>query len=154
MLTAHLPSGYCLAKVSRLRGWTFAAALLGAVLPDVDILFFYFIDNRAIHHHRYWVHIPLFWAIVACVILPLAWRSSYRPVAITFFAAIAMHLVLDSISGGIMWLAPFNTELWKLFTVPPSQSYWIFSFVLHWTFSLEILIWAAALFFFLKSRRS
>lgn len=153
MLTAHLPSGYCLGKLAGWRGLTFTAALIGAVLPDLDMLFFYFVDNKAIHHHRYWVHIPVFWAAIASVVLPASWRTRYKPAAIAFFAAIAMHLLLDSIGGGIMWLAPFNTELWELVTVPASQPHWILSFILHWTFLLELLIWAGAAYLYVRERR-
>ena len=66
------------------------------------------------------------------VTLPAAWTSRFRPIAIAFFAAILMHLLLDSIGGGIMWLALFNTELVELVTVRPTQSHWILSFLLHW----------------------
>ena len=150
MLTAHLPSGYCLGKIKGWRGSVFAAAIVGAVLPDVDLLFFYFVDDRAIHHHRYWVHVPFFWAVIASVTLPAVWKSRFRPVAIAFFTAILMHLLLDSIGGGIMWLAPFNTELVELVTVRPTQSHWILSFLLHWTFLFEVLIWILAAFLYLK----
>lgn len=131
----------------------FAAAIVGAVLPDVDLLFFYFVDDRAIHHHRYWMHVPFFWAVIASVTLPVVWTSRLRPVAVAFFAAILMHLLLDSIGGGIMWLAPFNTELVELVTVPPTQSHWVLSFVLHWTFLFEVLIWILAAYLYLKGSK-
>ncbi|MFV0383565.1 metal-dependent hydrolase [Paracoccus sp. (in: a-proteobacteria)] len=153
MLTAHLPSGYCLGKLSGLHGLAFSAAIAGAVLPDADILFFYFVDHKAIHHHRYWVHVPFFWAVVASVALPLLWRSRHRPAALAFFAAIFMHLILDSIGGGIMWLAPFNNELSGFVTVPPRYSNWVLSFLLHWTIVFEFLIWAGAACIFAKGRR-
>ena len=115
--------------------------------------FFYFVDNRAIHHHRYWVHIPAFWAVIATLTWPvLAWRGWGR-IGAVFFAAILMHLLLDSIGGGILWGAPFDTTLYSLVTVPPTQSHWILSFLLHWTFALELVIWGAAVYLFFVSRR-
>ena len=150
MLTAHLPSGYCLGKLSGLHGWAFPAAIVGAVFPDVDMLFFHFVDHRAIHHHRYWVHIPFFWAVVAGVALPLLWRSRYKLAAITFCAAIFLHLALDTIGGGIMWLAPVNADLWELVTIPARYANWSLSFLLHWTFLFEILIWVWAAYFFVR----
>ena len=146
MLTAHLPSGYVLA-----RGWPrqgpviMAAVLIGAVLPDLDMIWFSFVDHGSIHHHRYWVHIPAFWAVVAVIALPLLRMIGKFHVGLAFFAAIFLHLVLDSIGGGILWLAPFNDRLISLVTVPAMQSHWILSFILHWTFLLELLIWGAAL---------
>lgn len=153
MLTAHLPSGYCLAKSSGLTGWVFAAAVVGAVFPDLDMFFFYFVDHRSVHHHRYWVHIPFFWLMVAGLVLPLLWRSRYRASALAFFAGILLHLLLDSIGGGIMWLAPFDTRLVELVTVSASQSHWVWSFVLHWTFALEVMIWVVAVLIYIKGRR-
>jgi len=154
MLTAHLPSGYCFGKISGIKGWTFAAAVFGAVFPDIDLIFFYFIDDRAVHHHRYWVHIPFFWLVVASISLPFLLRSRFKAAALAFSAAILMHLLLDSISGGILWLAPFDMELHQLVTVSATHSHWILSFIFHWTFTLELLIWSLAFFLFFKSRRA
>ena len=144
MLTAHLPSGYCLAKLAKYQRLAFAAALVGSVFPDLDMLFFHLVDNKSIHHHRYWVHIPLFWGILAAFALPLLWRTNYRVPAIAFFAALGIHLVLDSVGGGIMWLAPFSDYLWSLIIVPATQSHWVLSYLFHWTFLLEIMIWLLA----------
>jgi hypothetical protein len=146
MLTAHLPSGYVLARLLP-RGIPLAmpAALLGAVLPDLDMIWFYWIDDRAFHHHRYWVHVPFFWLCVAAVVLPLAAWAGWGRTALVFFGAILMHLLLDSIGGGIMWGAPFSDRLFALVEVPPTQTHWVASFVLHWTFLPELAVWVAAL---------
>ena len=89
---------------------------------------------------------------MAAVVLPILWRSRYRAAALAFFAGILLHMLLDSIGGDIMWLAPFNTDLWELVSVPASQPHWIWSFVLHWTFALEAMIWGAAVYFFVRGR--
>lgn len=146
MLTAHLPSGYILGrvwpqKVSALM----PVALLGAVIPDFDMIWFHFVDNGVIHHHRYWVHIPVFWLAVAVVALPVAWWFGVIRTAVVFFAAVFMHLLLDTISGGILWRAPFSDHLFALVEVPANYSHWIISFMLHWTFLAEILVWIAAI---------
>ncbi len=51
-----------------------------------------------------------------------------------------------------MWLAPFNTDLWAFVTVPPRHGHWVTSFVLHWTFLLEIGVWLGALGLYLTGR--
>lgn len=153
MLTAHLPSGYVLAHgFGKQAPWVLPIALIGAVLPDVDLVFFYFVDDRAIHHHRYWVHVPAFWAAVAVVSLPvLAWLEQFR-LGLVFFAALFLHMLLDTIGGGIMWAAPFDTKLYSLVSVPPTQAHWIASFILHWTFLLELVIWGVAFMLWRKGR--
>ena len=80
MLTAHLPSGYVLGETLKQRWnipYLLPVALLGAVLPDFDMIWFLFVDQGAIHHHRSWMHVPLFWALVALVVA-LSVRCSQR----------------------------------------------------------------------------
>ena len=154
MLTAHLPSGYVLARLAPQRCWLLPAALLGAVLPDFDMLWFHFVDRGSIHHHRYWVHIPAFWAAAAALTLPVmaVLARNLLPAAGIFFAALFLHLVLDTIGGGILWAAPFSTHLYSLVEVPATQSHWVLSFLLHWTFLLELGIWAGAFYLWRKGR--
>jgi hypothetical protein len=155
MLTAHLPSGYVLARGARRNiPWLLPAALIGAVLPDLDMIWFHLVDQRSIHHHRYWVHIPFFWMVVAAIVLPGLTLVDRRWLAtgMVFFTAIFLHLLLDSIGGGIMWAAPFSDHLYALVTVPATQAHWVLSFVLHWTFLLEIAVWGIAVLFWYKRR--
>jgi hypothetical protein len=154
MLTAHLPSGYVLGRLlPKTIAHAMPVALVGAVVPDLDMIWFHLVDNGAIHHHRYWVHVPAFWIVTAAVALPLAWRFGRLGAALVFFAAILMHLLLDTISGGILWGAPFSDHLFALVTVPADYSHWIISFVLHWTFAAELVVWAVALILWLTRHR-
>lgn len=145
MLIAHLPSGYLLGRGIHARGPVMAAALLGAVAPDFDMIWFHLVDH-SVHHHRFWPHIPAIWLVMTAVVLPLAarFRPSLVSPAAAFFAAVFVHLLLDTVGGGIMWLWPFSDHLFELVTVPATQSHWIASFILHWTFLLEIAICIAA----------
>ena len=155
MLTAHLPSGYVLARLLPPRiPYLMPAALVGAVFPDLDMIWFHLIDDRAFHHHRYWVHIPAFWAAVALVTLPLAWWLGWFRTALVFFAAILMHLILDTIGGGIMWGAPVSDHLHELVTVPAAYGHWVTNFLLHWTFLAELAIWLAAIRLWLTRPRA
>lgn len=148
MITAHLPSGYITGRAFARAGPALWAAVAAGILPDLDLIWFYFIDNRAFHHHHYWVHIPAFWAAIALVTFPfLHWVKPgwMRPV-LAFFAAIFVHLCLDSIAGGVKWLWPVSNHLFHLITIPAQYSHWILNFILHPVFLLELAIWAAALF--------
>lgn len=154
MLTAHLPSGYVLWRSLPRVKWGMPAALAGAVFPDLDMLWFHFVDDRAFHHHYYWVHVPLFWLAVAAVVLPLVWRTVWRGAALVFLAAVFLHLLLDTIAGGILWGAPVSDHLFALVEVPPTQGTWVWSFVLHWTFLLEVAVWIASMALILRRRRA
>lgn len=154
MLTAHLPSGYLLARgLPRDIPALMPVALVGAVFPDLDMIWFHLVDHRAFHHHYYWVHIPAFWLAVAALVLPLAWWLGHLRTAAVFFAAILIHLILDTIGGGVMWGAPFSGRLYELVTVPARYGHWVTNFILHWTFLLELAIWAAALWLWLTRKR-
>jgi hypothetical protein len=155
MITAHLPAGYLLARALPPRPGLVATVLAASVLPDLDLAWFYLVDDRAFHHHRYWVHVPGFWALVAVVVLPPLRLFAPRlfPYAVAALAAILLHLVLDSVAGSIMWLWPFSDRLHALVEVPATRSHWVLSFLTHWTVLLELAIWAAAAAVLLGGRR-
>lgn len=148
MLTAHLPSGFIAGRLAG-QHWpiptALPVALVASVLPDLDMIWFHLVDRGAVHHHRYWVHVPAFWAAIAALTLPFLWHSRWRTTAVLAFAVIFLHLMLDTIGGGILWGAPFSDRLLSLITVAPDHGHWIASFLLHWSFGLEIAIWVWAL---------
>lgn len=154
MITAHLPSGIVLGKLLPKHPWVFSAAILGAVLPDFDLIWFYFVDDRAFHHHKYWVHAPAFWAVIALITLPAVNMFARRvfSVLIAFFLGLFVHICLDSIAGDIMWAWPFSDKLYHLVSVSARYDNWILNFVLHPVFLLEISIWcwAFALIFWIR----
>ena len=152
MIIAHLPSGYLLARgAGYRRGLMLGAALLGAVLPDFDMLYFHFVDH-SVHHHRFWPHIPAVWLVIALVVLPLAakLRPGWFPPLAMLLAGVFLHLLLDTWAGSIMWLWPVSDQFFQLVTVPATQSNWVLSFVLHWTFLAEVAIVLAAFFVYFR----
>jgi inner membrane protein len=156
MILAHLPAGYILARGMRQHwGPTFAAIMVGSVFPDLDMVWFHLVDHGAIHHHRYWVHAPGFWALLGAVVLPLM-ALTKRPLlpAIGFLASVLIHLILDSVGGGIMWLWPFSTDLFALIEVPATQSHWVLSFLLHWSFVAELALITTAATLFLRRKKA
>lgn len=148
MFIAHLPAGYLLTRAilrraHRPSGKLLALGLVASIAPDFDLLYFYFFDQRQVHHHAYALHWPLAWAAVCgsvmCVALLLKKRAWLLP-AIIVLANGLLHMVLDTLVGGIAWLAPFNKALWHVTSVPAQYSWWPANFILHWTFLLELLI--------------
>ncbi len=155
MITAHLPSGYVLARSQGWSGAVLVAAVIGAVFPDVDLIAFYLIDDRAVHHHRYWLHAPAFALFVSAALYTVAALAAPKWTApvLAFGAAWTLHILLDSVAGGIMWLWPVSTELHMLFPVAPRHGvHFLVAFLTHWTMIFEALIWLAAIWFWRKAR--
>ncbi|MBD1548884.1 hypothetical protein [Roseibium aggregatum] len=82
------------------------------------------------------------------------WGTRLRPYVIIAIAASFLHLVLDSLVGGILWLSPWDNTLYQLVTIRPTQPHWLFSFVLHWTFLAELVIWGLALALYRREGRA
>lgn len=155
MFIAHAPSGYLLsvALLRRLEDVPssptalIAACVLGAVAPDVDLAYFYFIDHRQTLHHHYFTHWPLFW-LALTALSGATWAALSRlqldPKAafltVVFCLGALLHMALDTVAGYVLWLAPFLDTPWAMVKVPALYSHWWLNFVLHWTFLLEIAI--------------
>lgn len=154
MILAHLPSGYLLGRsFGQRRGRLLLAAMIGAGLPDLDMIWFALVNSQ-VHHHRFWPHIPAVWAGIALVALPLArWlRPDWLAPLAMGFAGIFLHLILDTWAGSILWLWPVSDHLYSIVTVPATQSHWVLSFLLHWSFLPELAICGAALYLFLRGK--
>lgn len=166
MFIAHLPASYLLTDflLARTGGPDvdrrplLAVGLTAGVLPDFDLLYFHLIDHRQTLHHDYLVHLPLFWAALLAPLLLAAWWRGWRRLgllAVIVFANLQLHLLLDTVVGRIKWLWPFDDHAYYLFTVPARYDYWVWNFVLHWSFALELLlVGAAARLLLVQSQRS
>lgn len=161
MFIAHLPAGYVAAKILEHR-WPetqrrnlVIALLIGSVFPDFDMLYFYLVDQGRHLHHHYWTHLPVFWLAVLGVGLCASrvLRPQLVPVTTSFVAGVFLHLILDTPFGGILWLAPFSDQMFHFVTVPASRSWWVWSFVFHWSFAIELAICVAAALLYLSRRR-
>ena len=145
MIVAHLPAGFLL--TTALGGRTraqLAVGLAGSMAPDLDLLYFYTIDNCQHLHHSYWSHIPVFW-LGLTVLVTIAYLGArqplfLRPVLWLFLPNVFLHLLLDSVAGGIRWLYPVSQKSYCLFSVPSRCSHWLMNFLGHWTFLLEAAI--------------
>lgn len=154
MFLAHLPAGYLLTKgiQSGVHETKYLwIGLAASVLPDIDLLYFYFVGHRQTLHHEYWTHLPIFWLTLWAVIVIGNLRFKNRIVTIVsliFFSNVLLHLVLDTFVGGIAWLYPWSSHSFSSVTVPATHAFWVFSFVTHWSFLVElaIIVWAIVVF--------
>lgn len=159
MFIAHIPAGYILTKIMPPKTKSaalWATGLFFAIAPDLDLFYFYLFSARKMPHHAYVTHWPLLWialATVVYIISLLLHKCSWRPFIAVGLATALLHLVLDSIAAEIYWLAPFSYKYVNLVEVPARYSWWVYSFILHWTFGLELLICIAAVILFIFSRK-
>ena len=161
MITAHLPAGYILGRAlsgGRAKAEILWPAMLGAVLPDIDLLYYYFVDQGQVHHHLYPAHWPLFW--LGLCLLPALTAAGAGQVRLlmailAFLGGALLHLALDTIASPVYWLMPFDQAPVELVQVPARYGHWAISFLLHWTFLIELSIWilAATLYFRRPTRR-
>jgi inner membrane protein len=146
------------------------AGVVGAIAPDIDLLYFHLIDHRQTLHHRYFSHWPLTWLVLTVAAVALNRRtarsaqsprglkgtaalSAARRLRAIFFLVLlfclggTLHIILDSIVGDVFWFAPFIYKPWSLFAVHGNLHPWWLNFVAHWSFGLEIAIclWAVVL---------
>lgn len=160
MFIAHAPSGYLLGVLlQRLRRSPviLLACVIGATLPDLDLLYFYLVDGRQTHHHKYFSHWPLLWlglTLPSAIWLGLRRNSAATGAALAFALGGMLHMLLDSFVGDIWWLAPFHDQVYALFSVPARFQPWWLNFVLHWSFIAELAICLAALVLYLYRRQA
>lgn len=159
MFIGHLPAGYILTKKLQNR-FNFKKylwiGLVASIFPDLDIFYFYFVDNRQTLHHEYWIHLPFYWlmiAIIAFVIVGIINRKEYLIAFYFFFSNIFLHLLLDTMTGKVEWLYPFSKTAFYFFDVPTVYNFWVYNFIFHWTFLFELafLFWAVYVFILEKN---
>ena len=154
---AHLPAGYIASKLLYRRVNPFEvsypafiiAGMLGAVAPDIDLLWFYLVDSRH-NHHTYFTHYPIFWLALLAISCTWYGETDRRgPAALwcTFSLNGFIHLCLDSVVGDIWWFAPFIDQSFALAKVPATHKPWWLNFLLHWSMLIELAIvgWALRL---------
>ncbi|MES2985241.1 MAG: metal-dependent hydrolase [Pseudomonadota bacterium] len=153
MFIAHMPAGYLLTRyIQRKTGnqsrhvmWF---GLIASIFPDIDLLYFFLVDRRSTEHHHYVTHLPLAWLALgatAWLVMSILKERRYLIFLGVALANLMLHMVLDSIAATIYWLAPFSNVGVDLINVTAHYDWWVWSFVLHWTFMLEILIIIIAL---------
>lgn len=165
MFIAHLPSGYLLARYLYKRiqpsniskKMFYSAVLIGAVFPDFDLFYFYLIDNRAVHHHKYFMHwfsfwIPIFWVAITWLKIS-QFKSKCATILSLFSGAVLMHICLDTFVGDVWLFMPFIDKPYVFFEVNPRYQPWWLNFVFHWSFGVELVICLYALYQF-KVRKS
>ncbi len=165
MFIGHVPAGFLWteffmtvskqATIVLPRSRILLIGICSSLIPDLDLFYFYIIDHRKNLHHSYWTHIPLFWIAAFSIWILAAYafkQSKLLAVGIISGSNILLHLALDTITGKIGWLYPFSNIDIVLVNVPAVHEWWVWNFVLHWTFFIEITLFVTAFYVFLSNR--
>ena len=126
MLVAHAPAGYIIAKKMKNKEKSLIiASMIFAVLPDVDLIYYYLFDKTKTFHHLYFTHLPIVllgsFLVLQMLLMMLpkdGFEKKFKPYFYLFYINWFVHLLLDTVTGGIAWLYPFNAEVIKLIKIP------------------------------------
>ena len=142
MIIGHLPAGYLAARGASALGapQLYWGLIAGSIAPDLDMLWFFFVDGGTVHHHTYLTHRPIMWVGVLAMGLVLR-RNFLTGMGLGGL----LHLALDTIVGRVMWFWPLSDTGVTLVEVPATQSHWLLSFMVHWTFAVELALVVVAL---------
>jgi len=157
MLIAHIPAGYIVAKTFKQEKKSLiVSSLIFSVWPDLGLIYFYFFDNATSHRH-YFPHLPIVMIMIFILTVPLYHMKFFEKMKmyyVLFFVNWLMHLILDTFTERIFWLYPFSDEGFMLIEIPAVYNHWIISFILHWSFAVELAIVAFALILFFKAKKT
>lgn len=153
MIFAHAPLGIISAYLTKKIWaknitrkqycWLFVITAIGSIFPDID-LFYYYLFSATFSHHEVLTH-GFFIYFVICVV---AFLSGYflkkefiKKASFLFLLGIFSHLIADSISAGVIWLAPFSYKMYGLASFSwYNKIFGSYFFTLN--YSLEILFFS------------
>lgn len=173
----HIAAGFLVAEgVLRLTNPSLSQAdvkslvwwgMIFGFAPDLDNFlaffkvrsFYYYQKDNSIHR-QFLSHVPILWLAAGLLIYWLSGSLYWRHVGVMLWAGSWSHFILDSLEYGVMWLWPFNRQLWALknrgvkrqIGVPNFLGYWLTFLKLYatrLTFYVEILILVAATFVYI-----
>lgn len=133
-----------------------ATGLIASITPDLDLFWFYLVNERQTNHHDFLFHWPVFWTGLALLAWLICKLLHWRGAGIFILVALSnllLHMVLDSVAAEIYWLRPLAALQVNLVEVPARYDWWVWNFVLHWTFLLELSITICALVVFWRNLR-
>ncbi|MEE9389577.1 MAG: metal-dependent hydrolase [Paracoccaceae bacterium] len=156
MFIAHIPAGYLAASLfarkQKNRRSVLAVGIVCSVLPDMDLLWFYLVDSRQVAHHNYIFHWPLYWLSLALAGWIASWvlgHKGMRAYILVALICLLLHTLLDSFAAEIYWFRPFSDIHLNVIEVPARYGWWVWNFVFHWTFTVELAFcFVAAIVYF------
>jgi len=140
--------------------------------PDLDNFlafarvksFYYYQKDNSIHR-QFLSHVPLLWLIPGSLVYLFAPTLYLKYFGLMLWLGSWSHFLVDSIEYGVMWLWPFNREVWALKDRGVKKqidgnsffAYWV-TFLKHYftrlTFYAEILVIISAVIIFISNLKS
>lgn len=167
MIFAHAPLGYLTAYATRRwwqgstlsrrqQRWLYTIAGLGGIFPDIDLLYFYFV-NATVNHRQFWTHAALPYLPVLCLgVIVMRSRSvKLRWLGIicsVFSLGVYSHLLADSLVGRLIWLYPLATSLYGLSSWERYAHSVFFSYSLTTNYSAEAIVFILAGYTFIRRK--
>ena len=168
MILAHPAAGYLITafwesnvgKADRfaLESWQLhCIGFVAASLPDVDMVYQLIFDPREVSHRLYWSHTPIYWLIISLFMLSFLsffGKKVYLYLAKLVSLQIFVHLLLDSVVGGLRWLYPWSLQRYGLVpSLPGPYAERHLRILFHWTFIFEVVIIFFALGLFMQRQK-
>lgn len=126
MIFAHGPGGFLAVFLSR-KIWNkdyskktqwffYGIGTFFGVLVDFDLFFYFFINALKSHRETIGHTLILHLLIMASIFFVghILKNKYLKSISIVYGVATLTHLVLDSISAGVMWFYPFSTQLYGI----------------------------------------
>lgn len=131
-----------------------ASAMIGAIAPDFDLLYVFFIDNTAFHRnlisHALFPYILLL--IIGLIIIKVKnLNTLYISLLLAFFLGIVSHLVADMFLDTVYPAKPFSSKGLSLNPFPLDKSSGLLGYFTSPYMVIEIIISLLGLSVFIKS---
>lgn len=152
MIFSHAPAGFLVTYATkkiwdknltkRQTLWIFIIGTFSAILPDFDVLYFYLFKADSTHRELF-THSFFIYLVIALIIFLVGFllkKQFIKSISIVFFFSILSHLLLDSLTAGVLWLYPFNNYLYGLLSISCMNDGFYGQNLFVFTLSVEVLM--------------
>jgi len=117
ILSAYLTKKIWAKNISRQQYcWLLIIPAIGSIFPDID-LFYYYLFSATFSHHEVLTHGFFIYFVICAILFLLGYflkKEFIKKASFLFLLGIFSHLIADSISAGVIWLAPFSYQMYGL----------------------------------------
>jgi inner membrane protein len=169
MIFSHAPGGFIAAFVTK-RWWTrsltkkqitilYIVSMIAAVLPDIDVIYFYLFD-ATVRHRQHITHSLFLYLLIWLIFYTIGFFKKSQVLKSTGFILFIggfFHLLLDSVTTGVPWFYPQSLRTWGLLNLPWFNFDFVYEHLFLFTLSIEVLIFLLAfniLFFWKSSKKA